>query len=104
MTTDVVTERNFDRVFPASKRERFWERVERAMDEVFAAPAGPAKTYRRAVESAPVEEQLLVYHDEPLKIAADLAGVPTISEDHLEKYRQLIGANEPSAPALPDSP
>ena len=52
--TDVVTERNFDRVFPPEKREKYWERVERALDEVFGATAGAAKRYREAVAKAPM--------------------------------------------------
>ncbi len=104
MATDVVTERNFDRVFPPEKRRKFWERVERALDEVFQTPTGAAQTYRKAVEKAPIEEQLLVYHDEPLKVAADLIGEHSISEDQLKKYRELIESSEPILPAWPDSP
>jgi hypothetical protein len=104
MSTDVVTERNFDRVYPPEQRRRFWNRVERSLDEIFHTSATAADKYRREVETAPVPDQLLVYHEEPLKVAADLAGIGTVSEGQLRQYRELVESTEPSASGLPDAP
>ena len=104
MPTDVVTERNFDKVFSREKRQRFWDRVKRSLDEVSHSPPAAADRYRKEVEAAPVREQLLVYHDEPLKVAAELAGIKRVSERHLKKYRELVESTEPSVAGLPDRP
>jgi len=50
-----------------------------------------------------VKKQMLVYHEEPLKVAADLIGVE-ISEEHLRIYRELVGSDEPTPPGFPDKP
>src|SRR5687768_6055333 len=96
MPTNVVTERNFNRVFPRAQRQRFWTRVKRSLDEIFGVPRAAADKYRQEVEKAPVAEQLLVYHDEPLKVAADLAGIKKVTNRQLRKYRVLVESTEPS--------
>jgi D-alanyl-lipoteichoic acid acyltransferase DltB (MBOAT superfamily) len=45
MPTNVVTERNFNKVFPAEQRQRFWTRVERSLDEIFGVPRAAADKY-----------------------------------------------------------
>jgi hypothetical protein len=104
MPANVVTERNFNEVFPPEQRQRFWDRVKRSLDEVFETSSVTADLYRQEVEDAPVGEQILVYHDEPLKVAADLARVQTVSGAQLEKYRELVQSTEPAVVGLPDTP
>lgn len=104
MMTDVVTERNFEQVYPKAVRDRFWHCVKRGLSDVFNSPTAPADRYRQKIESAPVQKRLFVYHEEPLKIAADLAGVAEISEEQQRLYRELVGSDEPAIPGLPDSP
>jgi hypothetical protein len=104
MPTNVVTERNFNKVFPAEQRQRFWTRVERSLDEIFGVPRAAADKYRQEIEKAPVAEQLLVYHDEPLKVAADLAGIKKVTERQQKRYRELVESTEPSVAGLPDRP
>jgi hypothetical protein len=101
---DVATEQNFDRVYPHAARDRFWGLVERSLTDVFNVSADAAEKYRRLVENRPVGERMLVYHQEPLNVAADLAGVAEVTEDHLHIYRDLIGSDEPTTRGLPDSP
>jgi hypothetical protein len=75
--------------------ERFWHRVAETLDRIFANGRGQAAEYRRRlgayreqVAHAPAEEQLLVYHSEPLDIAADLAGA-RVTPGHIAAYHKL---------------
>lgn len=102
--SDVVTERNFERVYPKTVRDRFWRGVTRSLTEVFKRPTASATRYRKKIELLPVRQQVFVFHEEPLKVAADLAGVTEITEDQQRQYRELIASDEPLVPGLPDSP
>jgi hypothetical protein len=92
MTT--VTDSNFHDLVTREMRNDFWYRVRRAMSDIFHADPKLADTYRRAVEAAdtPLSEQIVVYHDEPLQIAADLAGV-NLTDQHIDMYRKAF--NDP---------
>ena len=99
---DVVTEQTFDWLYPIPVRDRFWDIVRRTLSDVFNHPATAADELRREIEeNAPVAEQILVYHDEPLNIAADLASVKQISDAQLDAYRDLVGSDEPQSRGLP---
>ena len=87
MTT--VNERNFDSLVTSDMRREFWRRVKRALREIFGASPDLADVYRKKVEKAPVREQMLAYHGEPLHIAADLAG-RDISDDDIDVYRTMF--------------
>lgn len=94
----IVNENNFDAVYPQHVREKFWRQVEQTMERVFEKSSEPLAGFREATEEAPIGERILVFHDEPLKIAADLLEIEeeTISDHQLQRYRELIGAEKPS--------
>jgi hypothetical protein len=93
MTSSVVTQENFNRTLIGDDRERFWSRVQRTLVDVFhvdrTAGAEALERYRRALGHAPISEQMLAYHDDPLSIAAELAGITTIGPEHERRYRGL---------------
>ena len=100
MTTDVVTNKNFATVYPPPARTRFWAQVQRALRDVFGVSAKAAKAtvqrYRQSIENeAPVAEQILVYHDSPLNVAASLSGTSEITEEHRRLFQEIAGSNEP---------
>lgn len=96
MATDLATEKNFNKVYPQRAQARFWKRVKRTLSDVFATSPDVAEAYRHRVEAASVAERMLVYHEEPLKIAADLAGVKDISDEQLRIYRELAESDASS--------
>ena len=100
---NVVTVRNFREVYPEEVRERYWETVERSLEKVFGRPPEAARRYRELVETdeTPCAEQILVYHQEPITVAADLAG-ETITPEHQRIYREICGRDEPTRKGLPD--
>lgn len=85
----VVTERNFDDVVTPSMRGEFWRRVERALVEIFGKSADLLDAYRLRSEGARGLGQILVFHDEPLQIAADLAG-DVITDQHIDAYERMF--------------
>jgi hypothetical protein len=93
MASGVVTQENFNRALTGDDREQFWSRVQRTLQDVFdvghADAAAALERYRRALDEAPIGEQMLAYHDDPLNIAAELAGCPTIDPVHERRYRDL---------------
>ena len=103
--TNVVTEQNFARVYPEEIRRQYWDLVERSMTEVFGtSPQCAAQRvgdYRELINVAPPAEQILVYHQEPINVAADLAGVETISEEHKIRYMKIYGGSEPNGLGIP---
>jgi hypothetical protein len=99
---NVVTERNFDEVYPRRMRDIFWEKVERSLVEVFGKPRSLAAAHRSEVETAPVPEQILVYHQEPIELAADLAGIAEITTEQQWKYVEICEGTEPPRPGWPD--
>ena len=101
----VVTEQNFDEVYPFPARDRFWAIVKRSLKDVFNHPAGAADELRRDFEAnAPISEQLLVYHDEPLNIAADLAGVTHVNDAQQAAYQALVDSEEAARGLAPTAP
>jgi len=75
---------------------RFWRTVAETLGRVFANGPEQAvdfcrrlETYREQLARASAEEQLLVYHSEPLDVAADLAGAK-ITRNHIDAYLELV--------------
>jgi hypothetical protein len=103
---DVVTERNFDTVFPAAVRERYWTELDRVLVEILQVPAVDARevvgAYRESLETAPAREQILAYHDGTLMVADELAGKTEINPAMLVQYARLIDPNMPAQRGLPD--
>jgi hypothetical protein len=100
----VVTERNFDQVYSRDIRDAYWERVARSLERVFGKNRNLAEDYRRQVEDAAPAEQMLVYHQEPLEVAADLAGVREITTEQQQTYLQIAEDTEPPLAGSPDRP
>jgi hypothetical protein len=100
---NVITEQNFGDVYPEEVRERYWRTVERSLKEIFGESPDAARRYRQLVDNdeTPVAEQILVYHQEPLNVAADLAGIKEVTVFHQEKYREICGSEEPAHFGIP---
>ncbi len=81
-----VNESNFDAVVTPGIRNEYWRRVKFALRAYFRESEDLADRFRRSVEAAPVPEQLLVYHLDPLSVAAELAGARDTIADHAEDY------------------
>ena len=101
---NVVTERNFDQVYSPEIREAYWRRVTRSLEQIFGQPRALADTYRRQIEAAPVSEQILVYHQEPLDLAAELGGVTEITPEQQQAYMDISEDTEPPRAGWPDKP
>ena len=95
-----VDARNFDELFPRPVRDEFWRRVKYSLARHFEAKEVMADKYRRAIEGATIDEQLLVYHKSPLGIAADLAG-RDVTDDELRKYYEQFPDDLSVSPRLP---
>ena len=46
----------------------------------------------------------MVYHQEPIEVAADLAGVSEITPEQQRQYIEICEGTEPSQPGWPDTP
>lgn len=73
--------------------DRYWALVRETLGTVFNEEPGLADDLRRDMDTAPVAEQLLLYHNEPLDVAADLAGRREIDPNErsklIDRYRAL---------------
>ena len=76
---NVVTERNFDQVYSRDVRDTYWEQVALSLERVLGQNRALVDTYRLEIERAPTSEQILVYDQEPIEVAADLVGVTEIT-------------------------
>jgi hypothetical protein len=106
MTTNVVTEANFKDIYPEPLRQQFWERVSRTLKEVFSVTDVDAayfvKRYRTSLEvSDQALGHIMAYHEHPLSVAANLAGVDEVSETQQAKYHEVFGSEEPAHRGLP---
>ena len=90
--------------------DRFWQRLHYALDHALSADGDLARQYQLKLESASSFERLLALHDDPIDVAATLAGI-VLTEDHLARYRAMAelltpsGLEEPrrlTGPALPE--
>ena len=77
-----------DSAHPYPLPEKYWDLVQRTLDEVFQQSAKPAEHLRWDISNRPAEEQLLFSHAEPLDVAADLARRRP-SDVEIKAYRQL---------------
>ena len=101
---NVVTERNFDQVYSRDIRDAYWELVARSLEQVFGPKPHLGRHYRKEIDSAPPSEQILAYHQEPIEVAADLAGIAEITADQQQIYRAGTGDTEPPQAGWPDRP
>jgi hypothetical protein len=106
MTTNVVTEDNFETMYPGRARDAFWDRVTRTLKGVFHVTDADAKHfvdgYRTSLErDGTTREQMFAYHEHPISVAANLAGIDEVTDDQQKLYRDLFGSDEPSQRGLP---
>lgn len=73
---------------PPELKDGYWERVRRALQDVFGADPGLAEPVRRNLEQQPADTQTAFYHADPFEVAADLAGRrgQIISADEKARY------------------
>lgn len=98
----VATPGNFEKVYPKHFRDQFWESVGRSLKDVFGTNPHIADIYRKRIEGLSEEQQMMAYHQEPIKVAADLIGIEEISEHQQEKYREMTGSHLAERHAVPD--
>ncbi len=97
-----VNESNFDTVVPKSMRDEFWARVRGTLRDVFNADPRLGDKYRKMIEKGTLREQIMVYHDHPLNIAADLAGHKDVRDEQFKKFDELYPDEiAPTADVLP---
>jgi hypothetical protein len=101
---NVVTEQNFDQLYSRDVRDAYWELVARSLEQVFGRNRTLADPYRKEIDHAPPSEQSLAYHQEPIEVAADLAGIAEITPDQQQIYREIAGDTAPSRTGWPDRP
>ncbi|MGA8381888.1 MAG: hypothetical protein WB710_12260, partial [Stellaceae bacterium] len=94
----------FEQAYPREIREAYWEKVQRSLEQIFHRPGSLAQVHRRDVAGAPLSEQIMVYHQEPIEVAADLAGVSEITPEQQRQYIEICEGTEPSQPGWPDTP
>jgi hypothetical protein len=68
--------------------DRYWRMVRATLRGVFDAKTDLADLYQQQIAGAPVDEQLLVFHSEPLDVAAGLADAD-VTDEVVTRYRQL---------------
>lgn len=68
---------------------RYWTAVRETLRHLYDADPRLADHYRRRLEDAEPQERLLVYHNEPLDVAADLAG-RRVTADDVWIYQQRV--------------
>ena len=95
MDEAIITDENFQQLFSPQRQKEFWALVERVQRDVFDVDRELAKhktaEYRRTVDASRPGGRMLAYHDDPLNVAADLAGIH-IKRGHLVLYRKLLAA------------
>lgn len=69
--------------------DEYWEIVKRTFRDVLQQQhSDPVDALRKTIAGRPTEEQLLLYHREPLYTAADIAGVP-VDDRMLSDYLRM---------------
>ena len=98
---NVVTERNFDQIYSRAVRDLYWEQVGRSLEQIFGKPRFWLTRTERLSKSAPSSEQIMVYHQKPIELAADLAGVSEITPEQQRQYIEISEGTEPPRSGWP---
>jgi hypothetical protein len=77
----------------AAVENSYWRTVARTVDVVFHANAGLAWQFRQRLFDVSPLERALYLHDDPLYVAASLAGSP-VTEDHIRAFSILLNKPE----------
>ena len=78
---------------PRSYVEQYWQLVRTSLENVFSKSPKEADTLQQTIENLPTPQQDFFYNDEPLNVAADLAGEnPT--DDQVEMYLWLSAVED----------
>jgi hypothetical protein len=72
-----------------SIEEGYWEKVGAIIRKIFQQSPELVQDFRRQLIDATPLERSLILHDDPLEVAADIAGVE-MNESHLRRYRELF--------------
>jgi len=88
----ILTEDNFDQAFSPSVRDIYWQRVEEIIVDVLQDSSELVTEYRKRIEEAPIEEQILTFHEPPLHVALDLTGTHGLSVKQTTIYERKIEA------------
>lgn len=73
---------------PPDLENDFWTQLRTALI-VLNADTALAQIYRQNIHGSPVREKFLAFHDDPLDVAAFLAGI-SFTEDHLAQYNAAL--------------
>jgi hypothetical protein len=75
--------------YQKAAEDRYWKIVREIIKEIFNSDVSLVDQYLRDLQEATPDERALVYHAEPLDVAADLVGTrPT--REHVDLYRKMI--------------
>jgi 5,6,7,8-tetrahydromethanopterin hydro-lyase len=76
-----------DRI-PQEFESSFWKLVSGALSEVLGVDGDLAEQYRAQLKGASARERLLALHDDPIDVAATIAGI-SLTREHLRQYDLL---------------
>lgn len=80
----------------------YWAQVRRALQEVFDWNAERAlsdtEALRNRVKALSSDATIYFYHSAPLQIAADMAGVDKVTDEHTDRFRRISGAHRDERP------
>jgi hypothetical protein len=99
----VVSERNFNDLVTPGMRQEYWRRVKDVLTDVFGERGITVDRHREGVEQLVGLARLLAYREDPLQVAADLAG-RTISADDMKRYQDLFPDPIPTAQPISTLP
>ncbi|MDH2346812.1 hypothetical protein [Bradyrhizobium sp. SSUT77] len=85
-----ITPENFIANF-GPHTEKFWSEIEWLVSVIMEGDRALAFQYEKRVNYAPVEQQILVYHESPLHVALDLCDQITLTNEQLERLRSIGG-------------
>lgn len=72
-------------------RGLFWWLISTCVHQIFDSDDFDiVYNYKKSVESGPIEEQILVFHEDPLNVAADLLEIEHISQKQFKAYDDFV--------------
>lgn len=83
--------------YSQTERDKYWLMVKKTLQRIFHEKPDCADALREEISKLPLEEELVIYHDEPLNVAANLAGTRP-SKDQVREYLALAAKMGWSSP------
>lgn len=74
--------------YSQAEKDKYWLMVKQTLQRIFHESPDCADALREEISKLPPEEELVIYHDAPLNVAANLAGTRP-SKDQVREYLAL---------------